>query len=155
VNGFQQLAGVLQQSSYKSQPKAGANHTSQDLGELRFELGTVLAPPPDLSIQIDGLSVPIIKEFIVVAEDLCKHKRKVSIRNQGKTKIYSESVDDLYPKLPPQSSHDYKYIELSNSEFELIEGEIEFLDELKKGDRIIVASCGSLYFILDRAVRYT
>ena len=154
MNGFQQLAGVLQQSSYKDQPKVGVNHTSQGPGELRLELGTVLTPPPALSIQIDGMSVPITKEFIIVAEYLCKHKRNGSIRSRGKTRIYSENVNDLYPKSPPQSSHGYQYIGLNNSDFELIEGEVEFVDELKKGDRIIVASCGSLYFILDRAVRY-
>lgn len=129
-------------------------NTPQEIQGCRIELATVQTAPPNLSILVDGLSIPFEKEFLIVDEHLTRHKRTVTIKNTGGTKLYSSTVQDLYPTEPPQQSQNFAYIHLDNGEFEMVQGEIEFLDELKPGDRVIVASYGSQYFILSRAVTY-
>lgn len=134
-----------------------AQQSFQSMKPVQLGEAEVVSAPPNLQIKLlsnDKLIIP--KELIVVAEYLCKHKRKVTITNTGKTSITSTSIVDLYPKSPPQSSHDFAKFELNSSTFTLTEGEIEFLDELKKGDKVLVASFqgGQKFFILDRIVTY-
>lgn len=118
----------------------------------------VIAAPPELKIRLksnDKLMIP--KELIVVAEYLCKHKRKVTITNNGKTTIDSSSVtDSMSVEGYRPHVHDISSLKLSDSNFTLTEGEIEFLDELKKGDKVMVATFegGQKFFIMDRLVTY-
>jgi hypothetical protein len=117
----------------------------------------VLSAPPDLKIKVSGNDKLIIpKELIVVSEHLCNYKRKVTVKNQGNTKLHSSNVEDLYPKVPIQNSHDFAYIKLNSGDFEMVEGEIEFLDELKAGDKVMCAVMqgGQLFYIFDRIRTY-
>lgn len=120
----------------------------------------VVSAPPELKIRLEGNDKLLIpKELIVVAEHLTKYKRKVTITNTGKTKIsppltgVSVSMTELGN---PPHVHPLKSFSISDSDFTLEEGEIEYLNELKKGDKVMVLSFagGQRFFILDRIVTY-
>ena len=103
----------------------------------------VLTPPPCLSIRLKGNGNLVIpKELIVVAELLTKHKRKVKLSS---TDITDEET--LRGEGPHQ--HDLTSIILDHSE-------LEFLNELKAGERVMVIrfAGGQKYWICDRIVQY-
>ncbi|WP_176560340.1 DUF2577 family protein [Brevibacillus dissolubilis] len=118
----------------------------------------VIAAPPELKIKIKGNDKLIIpKELIVVSQHLCKHKRKVTIKNDGKTDLtggkpsVSMSVQGYQPHV-----HQVSKVDLTSATLTSTEAEVEFLDELKQGDSVMVASFegGQKFFILDRIVTY-
>lgn len=118
----------------------------------------VVSAPPELKIRLEGNDKLLIpKELIVVAEHLTKYKRKVTIKNSGKTKVDSKSISATMA-LNGYVAHDHpiSLFTLKDSDFTLEEGEVEFLNELKKGDKVIVLSFagGQRFFILDRIVTY-
>lgn len=131
MNGFQKLAMVLgaQKNGNEGEEKA-----------VRLEFATVQTPQPELSILIDGMTIPFGKDFLYVAEGVSRHKRIATItheqdveRDVGDTIPFPKGKDsdgDLYRKLA--------YVEL------------QLEDVLKPGDRIVVASVDSQYVILDR-----
>lgn len=109
--------------------------------DINIELGTVTAPPPSLKIKIDNMSIELDKDDLIVAEYLTKHKRQI--------KFTSTSVVDAMTSAG-YTSHTHDITSL------ITEGELEFTDVLKTGDRIIVAEInkGQTYVILDKAVIY-
>lgn len=84
----------------------------------------------------------------MVAEHLTRHSRIVTIiheeqkeRDLGdKTEKDLLDTDDDSPS-PELTKFTYSFVEM------------KFEDVLKKGDRVLVASVGSRYYIIDRVVR--
>ena len=136
-SGFSQLRQVI--------AKYGRNDFD------KFELATVLAPPPELRIKIDNMSTDLDHTDVIVAEHLTRHKRIVTIRHEEMAerdlgdKIVQDGLDtdDMVPG-NPITEYAHSYVELT------------FEDVLKQGDRVIVASMndGQSFVILDRAVTY-
>jgi len=123
----------------------------------------VVSDAPDLKIKLKGSDKLIIpKELIVVAEHLCRVKRKVNLTNTGKTAIskqtFSASTDT-------QMGHAHSVsvdVELTERNFTAEQSEVHFLNDdskddlLKKGDKVLVVSFegGQKFFVMDRIVQY-
>lgn len=141
--------------------------------EVSIELATVISPPPDLKIELDKTGIELKKEDLIVAECLTNHKRKVTIKNNDKTKLSKSDNTNISTSYPnstggfsepeeePVESYTFDSFNLENAsfsindaEFKTEEAEIEFLDELEGGNRVIVAGINDFqtYIILDRAV---
>lgn len=84
----------------------------------------------------DKLIIP--SDFITVPEHLTRHKSRVNISSA----IVSDSMTS---NGDPSHTHNIQSIKLTNAE-------IEFLDELKTGDKVMVAAVqgGQSFFIIDR-----
>lgn len=123
----------------------------------RFELATVTSAPPNLRIKIDGWPVELEGDDLVVARRLTRHKRKVTITGTSNTNVStvapSQTAGGTYPAGDPTNSIDFAEFTIANADITVTEAEIEFLDELAVGDRVIVASAneGQRYYILDWA----
>lgn len=140
MNGFQKLALTLSGLENK---RGGEQLSSKD---IRIELATVIKPPPDLKILIDGMTEPIGKEFITVAEHLTRHKRIVTITHQEKAERdlgdkKKEDFLDTDDLVAPFSSYKHNYVEL------------QMEDVLKIDDKVLVLSAASAFYIIDRVVR--
>ncbi len=128
--------------------------------DVDIELATVTAPPPNLKIKVDNMSVELQKDDLVVAEWLTRHRRRVTITNSRNTNIstnYPTSTGGFeHPEENPAESYNFDSFNVNNASFITTEAEVEFLDELKQGDKVIVASVnkGQLFVVLDRAVTY-
>lgn len=122
--------------------------------DVDFLLGTIASSPPNLRVKLDGMSIELEKDDVIVAEHLTKHKRKIRItsstvslskkKDEGAT---SEELSGAY-----KHAHD---VSITNGNFSATEAEIEYLDELKAGERVLVAEIenGQQYVILDRIGR--
>lgn len=133
--------------------------------DVDFELATVTNAPPELRIRVDNVKIEFEKDDLIVAEHLTKHKRYITIRKSTDSKwnthmrfksgnvTESMSTEGYLPH-----THDITMLNLDNvqEDFDFVEAEMEFNDELKVGDRIVVASInnGQSYIILDRMVVY-
>lgn len=112
----------------------------------KFETAIVIAPPPELRIRVDNMTIDLEADDVIVAEHLTRHSRIVTITHeQGKPRDVGDTVpfptdDDTDGGLFRKQS----YVTL------------QFEDVLKTGDRVIVASMndGQTYVILGRVVRY-
>ncbi|WP_338461539.1 DUF2577 domain-containing protein [Brevibacillus borstelensis] len=131
-SGASQLVQIIRQIGYNNYD--------------RFELATVVSPPPDLRIRIDNMALDLEADDLVVTEHLTRHKRIVTIKHEQDTE---RDVGDTEPKPRDNDSTGslawtYSYVEL------------QFEDVLKAGDRVLVASMndGQSYVILDRVVTY-
>ncbi|QDX93643.1 DUF2577 domain-containing protein [Brevibacillus laterosporus] len=110
--------------------------------DVDIELGTVIAPPPAIRVKVDNdEKLELLAEDLIVAEHLTRHTRKVTLT--------SERVDESMATAG-YTPHTHDITSL------VITGEIEFTDELKAGDRVIIQSIneGQTYIIQDRAVLY-
>lgn len=127
-NGFSKLTQVIRDTGYNK--------------DIDIELATVTASPPNLKIKVDNMDVELEKDDLIVAERLTKYKQNIKL-----------VTNDLNVNM---SSEGYTPHTHDMSEIAINDAEIEFLDELKIGDRIIVASIkdGQLFVILDKAVVY-
>ncbi|EMT54707.1 hypothetical protein I532_03845 [Brevibacillus borstelensis AK1] len=113
----------------------------------RFELATIVSPPPAIRIKIDNVDgITFEADDLVVAEHLTRHKRIVTIKHVQDTE---RDVGDTIPFPRDNDSTGslawtYSYVEMT------------FEDVLKSGDRVLVASMndGQAYVILDRVVQY-
>lgn len=96
-----------------------------------IELGTVKAAPPGIIVKLDNSPIELDKDDLIVAQWLTKHKRTATVTAINVTPADISSIT-------------------------LTDAEIEFTDELKVGDRVLVAAVGAgqRYIILDRAVEY-
>ena len=47
--------------------------------DVEFEIGTVLAPPPEISVRLDRDDIILDKQDLVVAESLLEHTRSMTI----------------------------------------------------------------------------
>ncbi|SDE96888.1 Protein of unknown function [Fontibacillus panacisegetis] len=132
--------------------------------DITIELATVTAEPPELKIKVDHMNVELEKDDLIVAQSLTKYKRKVNLKSEGGTEI---SVTNLNPMAPPfkfdpgaifvgQGTINFSGININSANQTIKEAELEFIDELKKDDRVIVVGInqGQTYIILDRAVMY-
>lgn len=126
--------------------------------EITIELATVTAKPPNLKIKIDHMNVELEKDDLLVAESLTKHKRTVTLTSTGKSKVSSESVSSVYTLGTPSGAGTITFTSfgLSSADFTAEEAELEFVNELKQGDRVLVMGIqqGQTYIILDRVVMY-
>lgn len=130
--------------------------------EITFELATVTSAPPQLKIKVDHMSVELEKDDLIVAQSLAKHTRKVNLKSEGGTKISASNLDPLSPKYDPGAEYvgdgtlTFSGLKLTSADQTIEEAELEFTDELKKDDRVIVVGMneGQTYIILDRVVMY-
>lgn len=126
--------------------------------ELSLELATVTSAPPDLKIKVDHMNVDLEKDDLIVAESLTKHKRKVSVRSEGKTKLSKSplGLTDIGFKIGGSATLAFESLSIGSASVTVEEAELEFADELKEGDRILVAGIhkSQTYIILDRVVTY-
>jgi hypothetical protein len=125
--------------------------------DIDIEVGTVTADPPALKIKIDNMSIELEADDLIVAERLTKRTEKITIKSAGKTVIKSSQVTESMQQAgDPLHTHGITSTTLSGADLTVTEAEIEYLDELAVGDRVIVASTdkGQTYMILDRAVMY-
>jgi hypothetical protein len=111
--------------------------------DINIELGTVTAAPPALKVRLDNMTIDLEAEDLVIAERLTKRKEKITIRATNVTDTMSAVT------VGANGSHIHDITALT-----LTQAEIEYLDELKVGDRVVVAEVdeGQTYIILDRAV---
>lgn len=110
--------------------------------DVDFQLATVTSAPPDLKIKVDNMEkIELDKDDLIVAQHLTKYTRKV--------KLTSTSVTDAMTSAG-YTPHTHDITSL------VIEADLDFDDELKVGDRVIVVEIveGETYVILDRAVTY-
>ncbi|MUT65320.1 DUF2577 family protein [Paenibacillus sp. NEAU-GSW1] len=122
----------------------------------------VVSDAPDLKIKLKGSDKLIIpKELIVVAEKLCRVRRKVNLTNEKLTTIESQEFSGNTD--PSDHPHSYKVtVDLKDKDFTMKEGEIHFINDkkeddlLRKGDKVMVISYegGQKFFIFDRIVQY-
>ncbi|RCX16465.1 uncharacterized protein DUF2577 [Fontibacillus phaseoli] len=126
--------------------------------DITIELATVTAKPPELKIKVDHMNVELEKDDLIVAQSLTKYKRKVNLNTEKKAEISSSSVSQASTLTLSQGTGSISFIsfEMASAKFVAQEVELEFTDELKEGDRVIVAGIhqGQTYIILDRAVMY-
>lgn len=125
-----------------------------------FEIGVVISPPPALKVKVDKLELEA--DDLIVAQYLTKHKRKVKVTAPGTAtlaavnKTGAEITDSLpYPDAS-KSPINFKSLTMKEATLTVTESEIEYLDELKAGDTVILASVnnGQKYIVIDRAVTY-
>ncbi|WP_059040803.1 DUF2577 family protein [Paenibacillus rubinfantis] len=127
--------------------------------DITLELATVTAPPPELKIKVDHMNVELEKDDLIVAQSLTKYTRKVNLKSEGKTEVSSTSLSWVAILTTPSGSGEiteFTSFGMSSANLTVQEAELEFTDELKKDDRVIVAGIhqGQTYLILDRAVMY-
>lgn len=128
--------------------------------EITFELATVTSAPPQLKIKVDHMNVELEKDDLIVAQSLTSFKRKINLTSKGKTEVSSTSPSVGFEMLPDGNGQineiSFSSIGLASADQTIKEAELEFLDELKKDDRVIVVGInqGQTYIILDRAVMY-
>ncbi|WP_309121548.1 DUF2577 family protein [Paenibacillus sp.] len=145
----------------------------QSLGLLEPMEAEVVSDAPDLKIKLKGNDKLIIpKELLVVAERLCRVRRKANITNAEKAAISSQSFEATVAigapvgkndPIPPAHDHQFTVsVALKDRKLELLEGEIHYIreddkdDTLRTGDRVMAFAFegGQKYFVYDRIVHY-
>lgn len=118
-------------------------------------LGEVVSPMPNLEIRLKNNPKMVIpKEMLVVNRDLLKYKRTVDIRmhptKNTKITISSNNVgESMTPAGYQTHTHDITNITLNNVTIDIKDAEIEFTDELKVGDIVLVESFsgGQMFYV--------
>jgi|SRR5690625_3177270 len=106
---------------------------------LQFIEAEVHSAPPNIQIRLkDNKKLLIPSEFIRISEHLTRHKRTANISSSN----ISESMTSAGEK---SHTHNIQSLTLKNAE-------IEFVDQLKIGDKVMVAAIqgGQSFFIIDR-----
>jgi Protein of unknown function (DUF2577) len=106
---------------------------------LQFIEGEVYSAPPNIQLRLKNNSKLVIpSEFIHIAEHLTRHKRAVNITSLNVGDLMTSAGD-------PEHTHNIQSLSLKNAE-------IEFTDQLKKGDKVMVAAIqgGQSFFIIDK-----
>ncbi|MCP1354670.1 DUF2577 domain-containing protein [Aneurinibacillus migulanus] len=121
--------------------------------DVDIVFGTITAPPPNIRVKVDNETLEIEKDDVVVLQYLTKHKRKIRITSNTASLSKEEATSIALDGSPYKHKHD---IEVSNGSLTVTEAEIEYLDELKAGERVVLAEIekGQKYVILDREVIY-
>ncbi|MGM1023556.1 MAG: DUF2577 family protein [Bacillota bacterium] len=128
--------------------------------DVEIELGTITGAPPALKLKVDNMPIELDADDLVVAEQLTKHKRRVKVTGLPTTVLtmneYSRTTQKTSSSSPTTDSTYRDKLDVGSGTFGVSEIEIEYLDELQVGERVIVASTdeGQTYLILDRAVIY-
>lgn len=138
--------------------------------DLSVSLATVTSGFPEFKIQIDGMKIELDKDDVIIAEHLTKHKRIMTIRKRTDPRFASGYSREFNSLISVKSTnvnesmsvegyvshtHDISSLELNDiqNSFTFEDVEIEYQDELKKGDRVIVVSDNDQeYYVIDRAV---
>lgn len=76
--GVSQLRDVIRQLGYNK--------------DVDIELGTVIAPLPDINVKLDADNFELDAEDCVVCEHLRAHEREVSINGQDTTIMFKEAL---------------------------------------------------------------
>ena len=126
---------------------------------VNIEIATVTATPPNLKITLDADGLTLDKDDLIVAEGLTRHVRTITFKSASNIRLASASISgDTKSGGGPAHTHGYDTIALNavQNDFAIDEAVIEYQDELKVGDRVIVACLDEdmVYVILDRAVWY-
>lgn len=110
-----------------------------------IEYATVIAPPPALRIQIDGMKIELEEDDVIIPQSLTKHTRRVSVRSIDPVSVaFSDYTRTTQKSASSAETMDSTYRDsFVFSGFETGEFEITYHDELKAGDRILVASWSS------------
>ncbi|MGJ9460126.1 DUF2577 family protein [Oceanobacillus sp. CF4.6] len=111
----------------------------RSMGTLEFIEAEVHSSPPDIRLKLKGNKKLIIpSSFIIIPEHLTRRVQTVNISSSNISESMTLAGD-------PSHSHDLQSITMKNVE-------IEYLDELKKGDKVMVAAIqgGQTFFIIDR-----
>lgn len=106
---------------------------------LQFIEGEVYSAPPNIQLRLKNNSKLVIpSEFIHIVEHLTRHKRTVNITSSNVGDLMTSAGD-------PEHTHNIQSLSLKNAE-------IEFTDQLKKGDKVMVAAIqgGQSFFIIDK-----
>lgn len=125
--------------------------------DVSIELATVTSAPPELKIKVDHMNVELEKDDLIVVQSLTKHKRTVTLVSSAGTTVKADSATASASGTIGGAAAQLTLAGLSYSsgDFTAKEAELEFLDELKKDDRVLVAGIqqGQTYVILDRVVK--
>ncbi|NME99995.1 DUF2577 domain-containing protein [Aneurinibacillus aneurinilyticus] len=121
--------------------------------DVDIVFGTITAPPPNIRVKVDNETLELEKDDVVVLQYLTKHKRKIRITSNTASLAKDEATSIALDGSPYKHKHD---IEVTNGSLTVTEAEIEYLDELKAGERVVLAEIekGQKYVILDREVIY-
>ncbi|KIV55262.1 hypothetical protein AM501_06680 [Aneurinibacillus migulanus] len=121
--------------------------------DVDIVFGTITAPPPNIRVKVDNETLEIEKDDVVILQYLTKHKRKIRITSNTASLSKEEATSIALDGSPYKHKHD---IEVTNGSLTVTEAEIEYLDELKAGERVVLAEIekGQKYVILDREVIY-
>jgi hypothetical protein len=110
---------------------------------LQLIEAVVVSSPPDIKIKLkDNAKLVIPNDLIMVSEHLTRHTGTGNISNANVSGNLSDAGD-------PKHTHNIQSLSLSNAK-------IDFTDELKNGDRVMVAAIqgGQSFFIIDRFKSY-
>lgn len=139
-SGRAQLRDVIKQIGYNK--------------DVDIEYATVIAPPPALRIQIDGMKIELEDDDVIIPQSLTKHTRRVSVKGIDPVNVaFSDYTRTTQKSASSAETTDSTYRDsFEFNGFETGEFEITYHDELKAGDRVLVASsmAGQRYFVLDR-----
>lgn len=116
--------------------------------DVDIEYATVIAPPPALRIQIDGMKIELDEEDVIIPQSLTRWTEKIAIKPSTASLTWSNYTRTV------DGSSTTKNSEVTAGTLSTTEFEIEHHNELKAGDRIaLITSEESLrYFVLDRIV---
>lgn len=126
---------------------SGGTMLAQVIGSLGYNkgigitFGTITSAPPEIKMKVDGAeAIELDKDDITIALHLTKRKERIKITSTN-VNVNMTAVDS--------HTHDVTDIVME-------EAEIEYLDELKVGDRVFVIESEDeqSYVILDKLVRY-
>lgn len=127
---------------------------------IGIELGTVAAPPPDLTIKLDHMPVALQKDDLIVCEHLLRHERIMTIEHQDQVQR------NLGDKVVKASASGESVITAKIGEhspglatYQWMLGQHKYLkqkfeDVLKPGDRVAVMALpgAQKYLVWDRVV---
>lgn len=118
---------------------------------IGIQVGVVSKPLPDIEIKL-GDVIELKKNKLIIAEKLLQHKRKFNI-----TTSYTDPkvVGSLQLTSENSPTEPIVKLTLETKEDGTSTCEIEFVDELKPGDEVILmaAQDQQLYYVLDKVVR--
>lgn len=118
-------------------------------------VGTVLSSSP-LEISVHD-KLTLTKDFLIVSEHLTNHRRTVTFKNTANITLSSSSVAGQTTVGGADShTHGYESITMNGVQgsFAIDNAVIEFQDELKKGDSVMLIRLqgGQQYYVANRVV---
>lgn len=131
---------------------------------LDLLVGTVKKGFPDFEITLDKDGRTLDKDFFYVPRNLTRHKRVMTMRKctdeyfggEFPTNIRfagSNVNETMTPAGMGPHTHDITRVEMSDvqNEFEMVNVEVEYQDELREGDRVICIEMeeAMMFYILD------
>lgn len=123
--------------------KKAAKDANQSESPLEIIEAVVSIAPPNLKIKVkNNAKLDIPTEIIQVSEHLTKHKRTANVTG-------AVIASSMTPNGQGPHTHDITGVDIE-------EADIEFTDELKLGDQVMVAKLqgGQSFYIFDRVVSY-